>query len=252
MAVLLAPKIFGLVLMLVDGAKRRAAGGGIRLTISALIEMILSALMAPILMLIQSGSVFQILVGGDTGWNPQRRDDGSIPLRDIVRRHRWHTVLGVATGLSAFLIATSLFLWMSPTILGLVLAIPLSWLSGSLAAGLALKRLGLLQTPEEARPPPIVERANQLQRENAALGLDDEDALSVLHRDPDFRDQHEAMLPHRPHRARGEFDAERVMAEAKIIDAETLDDALAWLRPRERMVVLNDRALLSLAMRLKS
>ena len=252
MAVLLAPKIFGLVLMLVDGAKRRAAGGGIRLTISALIEMILSALMAPILMLIQSGSVFQILVGGDTGWNPQRRDDGSIPLRDIVRRHRWHTGLGVATGLSAFLIATSLFLWMSPTILGLVLAIPLSWLSGSLAAGLALKRLGLLQTPEEARPPPIVERANQLQRENAALGLDDEDALSVLHRDPDFRDQHEAMLPHRPHRARGEFDAERVMAEAKIIDAETLDDALAWLRPRERMVVLNDRALLSLAMRLKS
>jgi membrane glycosyltransferase len=60
------------------------------------------------------------------------------------------------------------------------------------------------------------------------------------------------MLPHRPHRARGEFDPERVMAEAKIIDAETLDDALAWLRPRERMVVLNDRALLSLAMRLKS
>jgi membrane glycosyltransferase len=252
MAVLLAPKIFGLLLMLVDGAKRQAAGGSIRLTISALIEIVLSALMAPILMLIQSGSVFQILVGGDTGWNPQRRDDGSIPLRDIVRRHRWHTVLGIATGLSAFLIATSLFLWMSPTILGLVLAIPLSWLSGSLAAGLALKRLGLLQTPEEARPPQVVERANQLQRENASLGFDDEDAVTVLHRDPNFREQHEAMLPHRPHRARGEFDAERVMAEAKIIDAETLDEALAWLKPRERMVMLNDRALLSLAMRLKS
>jgi membrane glycosyltransferase len=42
------------------------------------------------------------------------------------------------------------------------------------------------------------------------------------------------------------------MAEAKIIDAETLDEALAWLKPRERMVMLNDRALLSLAMRLKS
>jgi membrane glycosyltransferase len=60
------------------------------------------------------------------------------------------------------------------------------------------------------------------------------------------------MLPHRPHRARGEFDSERVMAEAKIIDAEKLDEALAWLKPKERMVVLNDRALLSLAMRLKS
>jgi membrane glycosyltransferase len=156
------------------------------------------------------------------------------------------------TGLSAFLIATSLFLWMSPTILGLVLAIPLSWLSGSLAAGVALKRLGLLQTPDEYRVPPIVERANALQRENVALGFDDEDALAVLYRDRTFRDRHEAMLPHRPHRARGEFDSERVMAEAKIIDAEKLDEALAWLKPKERMVVLNDRALLSLAMRLKS
>ena len=252
MAVLLAPKFFGLFLMLIDRAKRRASGGTIRLTLSALIEIVLSALVAPILMLIQSGSVFQILIGGDTGWNPQRRDDGSIPFRDIVRRHRWHTLLGIVTGLSAFLIATSLFLWMSPTILGLVLAIPLSWLSGSLAAGLVLKRAGLLRTPEEASPPAIVERANQLGRENGAAGLDDEDALVVLHRDRVFREQHEAMLPHRSHRARGEFDAERVMAEAKIIDAETLADALSWLKPRERMVVLNDRALLSLAMRLKS
>jgi membrane glycosyltransferase len=252
MAVLLAPKILGLILMLVDGAKRRASGGAIRLTLSAFIEIILSALIAPILMLIQSGSVFQILIGGDTGWNPQRRDDGSIPLRDIVRRHRWHTLLGILTGLSAFLIATSLFLWMSPTILGLVLAIPISWLSGSLAAGLALRRMGLLQTPDEYRPPEIVEKANALQRANASLGFDDEDALSVLHRDAAFRERHEAMLPHRPHRARGEFEADRVMAEAKIIDAETLADATAWLKPKERMIVLNDRALLSLAMRLKS
>jgi membrane glycosyltransferase len=156
------------------------------------------------------------------------------------------------TGLSAFLIATSLFLWMSPTILGLVLAIPISWLSGSLAAGLALKRLGLLQTPDEHRVPPIVEQANRLQRENAALGFDDEDAVTVLHRDRSFRESHEAMLPHRPHRARGEFEADRVMAEAKIIDADTLEELVSWLKPRERMVVLNDRALLSLAMRLKS
>ncbi len=250
MAILLAPKIFGWFLMLIDGKGRRASGGGIRLTISAVIEMVLSALVAPILMLIQSGSVFQILIGGDTGWNPQRRDDGSIPFRDIVRRHRWHTAMGVLAGLSAFLIATSLFLWMSPTILGLVLAIPISWLSGSLATGLALKRMGLLLTPAETAVPPIVAHANALQLENARLGFDDADGLRVLHDDPAFRDQHEAMLPHRPHRGRGEFEPDRVMAEAKIIDAGTLEDAIAWLKPKERMVVLNDRALLSLACRL--
>ena len=101
--------------------------------VSALIEIVLSALFAPILMLIQSGSVFQILLGRDTGWRPQRRDDGSIPMKDIVRRHRWHTLLGAFAGTSASQIATSLFLWMSPTIVGLLLAIPLSWLSGQLS-----------------------------------------------------------------------------------------------------------------------
>jgi membrane glycosyltransferase len=251
MGILLAPKLFGLLLALVDGAKRQACGGGPRLVASSLIEVVLSALMAPILMLIQSGSVFQILLGRDTGWNPQRRGDGSIPMRDIVRRHLWHTLLGLLTGLSAFLIATSLFLWMSPTVLGLVLAIPLSALSGQLGAGLVLKRLGLLMIPPERHPPEIARRANALQAENAKNGFDDEDSLMVLYRDRAFRERHEAMLPHVSHRQRGEFDPHRVLAEAKIIDAETIDEAIRWLSPKERMIVLHDRALLHLATELK-
>jgi membrane glycosyltransferase len=251
MGILLAPKFFGLLLMLFDRDKRRACGGAVRLVLSSLIEIVLSALMAPILMLIQSGSVFQILLGRDTGWQPQRRDDGSIPMRDIVRRHRWHTALGIVAGLSAVMIATSLFLWMSPTILGLVLAIPLSALSGQLGAGLALKRLGLLMMPAERQPPEIARHANALQVENAKLGFDDEDSLTVLFRDQAFRERHEAMLPHAPHRQRGEFDADRVLAEAKVIDAETLEEATRWLKPKERMIVLHDRALLHLAMSLK-
>jgi membrane glycosyltransferase len=252
MSILIAPKVFGLILMLISREGRRSCGGGIRLVISALIEVVLSALFAPILMLIQSGSVFQILLGRDTGWQPQRRDDGSIPMKDIVRRHRWHTVLGAFAGVSAFLIATSLFFWMSPTIIGLLLAIPLSWLSGQLRVGLALKRLGLLLTPEEHRPPAIAARANELQARNTALKLDDSDGLQALYEDPALRDEHEAMLPQLAPRRRGEIETDRALAEAKLVDAETIADALAWLKPKERMVVLHDRALLSLTMRLKS
>jgi membrane glycosyltransferase len=252
MGILLAPKLFGLVLMLLSREGRRSCGGAIRLVISSLIEVVLSALLAPILMLIQSGSVFQILLGRDTGWQPQRRDDGSIPMADIVRRHRWHTLLGALAGVSAILIATSLFLWMSPTIVGLLLAIPLSWLSGQLGAGLALKRLGLLLTPEEYRPPAIATRSNALQARNADLGFDDADALVALYENPQLREQHEAMLPNVPPRRRGEIEPDRAVAEAKLVDAETFSDALQWLKPKERMVVLQDRALLGLAMDLKS
>jgi membrane glycosyltransferase len=251
MGILLAPKAFGLVLMLLDPQRRRSCGGTIRLVASSAIEILFSALFAPILMLIQSGSVFQILLGRDTGWQPQRRDDGSISFRDIVRRHRWHTVLGLVTGIAAFTIATSLFLWMSPTIVGLLLAIPLSWLSGRLGAGLILKRLGLLLTPEETAPPAIATRANALQERNATLGFDESDALAALYRDPWLRDQHEAMLPPTMTRRRGDIETDRALAEAKLLDAQTIDDALAWLKPKERMVVLHDRALLAMAVRLK-
>jgi len=251
MGILLAPKVFGLILMLIRGQDRRASGGGIRLIISSLIEIILSALFAPILMLIQSGSVFQILLGRDTGWQPQRRDDGSIPFKDIVRRHRAHTVLGALAGISAFMIATSLFLWMSPTIIGLLLAIPLSWLSGQLGVGLALKRMGLLMTPEEHQPPAIATRANELQARNAAFGFDDDDSIRALYADATLRERHMDMLPPAPPRKRGIIETERALAEAKIVDAETIEDAVGWLHPKERMVVLHDRALLNMLVQLK-
>jgi membrane glycosyltransferase len=246
MAILLAPKLFGWLLTLFNGAERRACGGGIRLTISAILEIFMSALLAPIMMVIQSGSVFQIIAGRDTGWNPQRRDDGSIPFQDIVRRHRLHTALGVFTGIVAFMIATSLFAWMSPTILGLLLAIPLSWASGQLAIGLWLKRHKLLVTPEEGAPPAIATRANELQREFALLRHDDEDGLQALHRHRDLFDAHDAMLPTAPPRPRGQFETERAVAQAKLVEATTIDEAMAWLKPKERMVVLHDRALLFL------
>ena len=251
MGILLAPKVLGLILALLDTETRRASGGAGRLSLSFLIEILLSALIAPIAMLIQSGSVFQILAGRDTGWNPQRRDDGSIPLSDIVRRHRWHTGLGVVTGIAAFAIATSLFLWMSPTILGLVLAIPLSWASGQLALGLALKSRGLLVTPEEQAPPAIAQRAGELARRNAARGFDDADALAALHADARLARVHGAMLPEGTPRPRGKIDADHTLAAAKIVEAETLAEAQAWLTPKERFALLHDRALLDQLTRLR-
>ncbi len=248
--ILLAPKFLGLGLVLANREERRACGGGFRLTLSCLIEIILSALYAPIMMLIQSGSVFQILLGRDTGWNPQKRDDGSIPFRSIVVRHGWHTLLGIVTGIAAFLIATALFVWMSPTILGLVLAIPLSWMSGQLVLGLGLRRAGLLATPEETSPPPIVARANALQSEWSIYGHDEDEALRVLHRDRDLLEQHIAMLQPAPPRMRGVVEPARALAEAKLADAETIDEAARWLAPAEKMAVLQDPRLLTQATQL--
>ena len=250
MAILIAPKIFGLIIHVMNRQSRRGSGGVFRTFVSAILEIILSSLFAPIMMLVQSGSVFQILAGKATGWNPQRRDDGSIPLSDIVRRHYWHTALGVLTLITALMIAPSLAGWMSPTIAGLLLAIPLSWLSGHLGSGLFLKRLGLMMIPEETTTPPIATAAREAGKRFAALGIDGDDGVKALHRDPQFMLAHERMLPEAPARPRGQIEPDRVMAAAKLTEANSLTEALDWLSPKEKTVLLHDRALLALAARL--
>ena len=246
MGILLAPKFFGLILVILNKQDRRACGGAIMLLLSTLLEILVSALVAPIMMLIQSGAVMQILFGRDTGWNPQRRDDGSIPMADIIRRHRMHVALGIIVAVTAFIISPSLFGWMSPTIIGLVLSIPLSAASSSLALGLALKKLHLLLIPEERETPPVIARANALLSDYKAFNFDDADGMEALALDKTLCEAHLAMLPPVPRRHRGDIDSERAVAEAKLADAQTLADAINWLKPKERSLILSDRALLHL------
>jgi membrane glycosyltransferase len=250
MSILLAPKLFGLVVALLNGPTRRGAGGAIRLILSSLIEVVMSSLLAPIMMLIQSGHVMHILFGFDTGWNPQRRDDGSVAFKAIVRKHRSHMALGVLSLIAGLLISPSLVAWMSPTIAGLVCSIPISWASGQLGIGLFLRRFGLLSTPEENAPPPIATRANALSEELAKAHEDRVDSLESLRTDERFRRAHDLFLPTGRRRIRGDISTERALAEAKLHDAVTIEDLQGWLKPREKMALLHDRALIDLAMRL--
>lgn len=246
MAILLAPKLFGWFVTLLNGPARRGSGGAVMLTLSTLVEILLSALIAPVMMLIQSGSVTGILSGRDTGWKTQRRDDGSIPFRAIVQRHWRHTLLGIIAAVAAFSISPYIFAWMSPTIVGLWLAVPSSWASASAGIGWALRRARLLLIPEESAPPPIAERAVVLGREFEAMALEDRKALDLVHGDSTFRDLHQTIIQVPPARVRGRIDADRVIAEAKLTDAQSIEDARAWLSGRETVLVLHDRALIAL------
>src|SRR5437868_6613919 len=90
MSLLLAPKLLGYLAMLPDRATREGFGGGLRAFLSLVTETAISALIAPIMMLIQSASVMAILSGRDSGWQAQRRDDSTLPLRAVMRRYGWH------------------------------------------------------------------------------------------------------------------------------------------------------------------
>ena len=250
MIVLLMPKVFGLLLSLSRAETRTGCGGGLRLILSAVFEILMSALLAPVMMLIQTGHVVHFVFGFDSGWDPQRRDDGSIPVIAIVRRHRSHMIFGILTLISGLLISPSLIAWMSPTIIGLILAIPLSWSTGKLSVGMAFRRAGLLTTPEERRRPSIVERTAEILAQTGASPHEPTNGLALLYEDADLKAAHDSLTASKMPRRRGDITSEWALAEAKLDDAEDVEQALAWLRPKERMAVLNDRVLLDRFLRL--
>lgn len=165
MGILFAPKILAFLGMLLNPALRRGCGGVVRAFISMLLESVLAALMAPITMYVQSRGVAEVLAGKDSGWDAQRRDDGSMSLGALVRSYGGMTVFGLLIGAVAWWISPGLVVWMSPVLAGLVLSIPIVALTSSRRLGLALRRVGIFQIPEEAHPPEVLQRADQLRRQ---------------------------------------------------------------------------------------
>ncbi len=238
MGVLLAPKLLAYVLLLFNAEERRGCGGAARAFLSLLLETLIAGLIAPVAMLIQSMHVVSILGGRDGGWQAQKRDDGSVPFRDVTRAYWRYTFFGLLLGLLAYLVSLSLALWMSPVVVGLALAIPLVALTGSRRAGSALRRMGLLLIPEERTPPAVLVKALELQRELSGSG--GSDAISQLLTDQRLLAAHRAMLPPARRPRVDALDANLVMGTAKLGEAASLADARRMLAPREMAAVLAD------------
>ena len=236
MAVLLAPKLLAYVALLFDARRRRGCGGAVRALLSLLLETLLGGLIAPTAMLIQSVGVAQILAGRDAGWNTQRRDDGGAPWQAVWAGYWRYAAFGLALAAAAYAVSPALFLWMTPVLLGLALVVPLVLLTASRRTGQALRRLGLLQIPEERAPPGVLARAGALQRElrGAAPG----NAVLCLLDDPALLAGHLAMLPPPRRRGDGPLDPTLAVGLAKLADADTLPQALATLSSAERLALL--------------
>jgi membrane glycosyltransferase len=154
---LLAPRGLALIRALSRQDERAAWGDPVRLVVSVLCETLLSALIAPIMMIAQTRSLVEILMGRDSGWGAQRRRDGRVAWTDAKRRYRPHTAIGLGLAAAAWLVSPAAALWLSPVIAGLVLAIPLAVWTSDVRLGVWLKRHGLFVTPEERDPPAVLQ-----------------------------------------------------------------------------------------------
>ncbi|WP_422071786.1 glucans biosynthesis glucosyltransferase MdoH [Tranquillimonas rosea] len=153
---LLLPK----ALIVVDAALRgraRGFGGAGRATLSALAEVALASLVAPILLVFTVRAIGQILAGRDGGWPAAGRDDGSVPLGAAARGCWWMVVIGAALLTFAALAAPGLVLWLLPVALPLILSPVIIWWTSQPSAA-----LGLFRVPQEVAPAPVTVLQSQI------------------------------------------------------------------------------------------
>ena len=245
MGVLFGPKVLGWLSVALRPRRLRERGGLVRVTLGFALEALVSALIAPVQALIHCGLVADVLRGRSSGWKAQRREGTGVPWSVALHAHRWHAVAGVGLAVAAASISWQMLAWLTPAVVGIVLAAPLSKLVASPAVGRAVRRLGLLLTPEETRTPPIARAVEHLLPVYRAAVEETPDLASVVS-DPRLLTRHLALVDRAPPRAPGTIDAVEAVTEKKIRDASTKDEAIAALAPEERGRVLAQPSLLRL------
>src|ERR1700730_13197532 len=137
--VLLVPKMLGAFLVIRDRHLRTAFGGASKIIGGFLFEQILSMLLAPAMMLFHSEFVVRALLGRSVAWDAQARGDRGITWREAFHRHRWHLAIGLAWGSAILVLAPHFIWWMSPVILGMLIAVPFTVLTSRTDLGRALR-----------------------------------------------------------------------------------------------------------------
>lgn len=243
MAMLLVPKFLGLAAYLKGNAWKNGRTDGVCGYVRSAwnagkslgLEIVVSTLMAPVMMLFQSKFVFDILRGKSVGWNAQNRGDEGTSWQTAWQIHKWHTVLGAVTALVVWKYAHVLFWWLLPITLGLVLAVPLSVISSRVSAGRWLRERGWFVIPEEICEPKVLARAKYwagiLAPFEAGNG-----GLAMLQNDRTLRMLHCRMLP--VNGPAPEFAPD----VAETADAKLADGRLDDLTRDEEMWALYERA----------
>jgi membrane glycosyltransferase len=239
LCILLLPKLFAYLLAIMDSKQRRGFCGPWILLAGVFVETILSSLFAHIMMLLQSSAVIDVFRGRDSGWKPQRRDDGSLPTAEIMQFHGTHIVLGVLLTALTLYSSLILFLWMLPASLGLVFSGPLSAWSARRSAGERFRQLGILQIEEEKAPPSIAGEAAQAQRNLEATALQHE-AITQLAQSAKLRRLHRELIQMQPITLESRISPNLAIGRAKLEVSANLAELLNLLKPGEKAALLSD------------
>ena len=149
---LVLPKFLILLRGIFDGENRQF-GGILRAGSSVLLEIVFSTLLAPVLLMLQSRAVMQVLFGLDGGWPATQRSENRLSLSDSFAHSWWIMLIGAATLAATLLLAPAIALWVAPAMLPAIFAPVLISAGSRIAAG---DRPWFFLTPSERAPSPVI------------------------------------------------------------------------------------------------
>ena len=165
MTLLFLPRLLGIVNTL---PRARQYGGVFRLLVSALLENLLSALLAPVLMMFHTLFVLLTFSGWQIKWTTQNRTDKGLTFAHCLKLYGLLSALGlVLYPVAAFYLGKN-SLWLLPIVAGWILAPVLAWVTSGSRLGKIFRRCGLFVTPEELDPPPELQGLDGAEEDEAA------------------------------------------------------------------------------------
>jgi len=145
----LSPKIMGLAQVLARPERRAAYGGGTRVAIGGLIEMVFSMLTAPIVALALTRFAIGLMFGQRIGWSAQQRSRDRLEWSEAARVLWPQSVIGLALCVWFATFAPWALIFGAPILLALGGAIPIAVLSAQPSLGRWSRRTGLFDIPED-------------------------------------------------------------------------------------------------------
>jgi membrane glycosyltransferase len=237
---LFLPKALSIVLVWLRAPHVRLYGGVFRLTLSVLLEILMSSLMAPIRMVFHSRFVMMNLIGRTVSWSSQDRDETDTTWPEAVRHHGVDTLVATAWGTLLFWLNPGYFWWVTPIIGALILSVPVSVFASRVRPGDVARRMGLFLIPEEAEPPPELRDLHALLGDARAwakrMPAPERDGFVRVAVDPFANAVHRALLGHRRSLLA------RIRARREALLARALADGPGSLAPPERRMLLMDPA----------
>ena len=128
---LFGPKVLSVIHLFSRPREIAAFGGPVRVLSGVILETLFSVLTAPVLIWFHTRFVLRNLEGKTVSWNTQTRDGKAGPRwLDIVREYWPLPLVGVGLAALAWSISPNYLAWVSPLLIGLLLAIPVAKVSG--------------------------------------------------------------------------------------------------------------------------